>query len=159
MAFDALVLLGCRVEPASLPGPAERRVERAARAFHDGLAPLVVVSGGRRWHGALEAERLAAALVARGVPESALLREEQSRNTLENARCTRALLALAGRTRIGLVSCDWHLPRALWIFRRAGFEVEPLPAPSPPVPLHRRALRSFRENGAWLLGRAAVLAW
>lgn len=159
MNFDALVLLGCRVELARLPGPAERRVERATRAFHEGLASRVVVSGGRRWRGQLEAEVLGRALEARGVPSSSLLFESESLNTLENARgCARLLLPLGVR-RVGLVTCDFHLPRALWTFRRAGFDPEPLAATSPPLSPGRRALRAARERGAWWLGRAVALAW
>jgi uncharacterized SAM-binding protein YcdF (DUF218 family) len=157
--MDALVLLGCRVEPGRLPGPAQRRVERAARAFREGLASRVVVSGGRRWNGLLEAEELGRALEAKGVPKTALLLETESRNTLENARRCRLLLAPLGVQRVGLVSCDFHLPRALWIFRRAGFDAEPLPAPSPPLSPGRRSLRAARERGAWWLGRAVVLGW
>ena len=159
MSFDALVLLGCRVATPTLPGAAERRVERAARAFAEGLAERVVVSGGRRWDGAQEAETLARALVARGVPESALLLEADSQNTLENARFTARLLAPLGLVRVGLVSCDWHLPRALWIFRRAGLEPEPVAALSPPVSGGERSVRALREHGAWLLGRVAAIGW
>jgi uncharacterized SAM-binding protein YcdF (DUF218 family) len=159
MALDALVLLGCRVDVAALPGAAERRVERAAGAFHEGLAKLVVVSGGGRWGEALESEVLGRALAARGVPREALLLEGDSRNTLENARCTARLLLPRGLRKVGLVSCDWHLPRALWVFRRAGFEPEPVPAASPPVAFGPRSLRTLREQGAWLLGRVAAIGW
>jgi uncharacterized SAM-binding protein YcdF (DUF218 family) len=159
MAFDALVLLGCRVEVAALPGAAERRVERAAQAFREGLAPLIVVSGGGRYGEALEAEVLAQALEQRGVPGTALLLESASKNTLENARRSAELLFPLGLRRVGVVTCDWHLPRALWVFRRAGFEAEPVPAASPPLTFGPRSLRALREHGAWLLGRVAAMAW
>jgi uncharacterized SAM-binding protein YcdF (DUF218 family) len=159
MAFDALVLLGCRVATAALPGAAERRVERAARAFHAGLAPRIVVSGGRRYAEAVEAEVLGRALEQRGVPAGALLLESASQNTLENARYSARLLFPLGLRRVGVVSCDWHLPRALWVFRRAGFEAEPVPAPAPPLAFGPRSLRTLREHGAWLLGRVAAIGW
>jgi uncharacterized SAM-binding protein YcdF (DUF218 family) len=154
VTYDALVLLGCRITPGALPPAAERRVARAAQAFEASLAPRVVVSGGRAWEGLMEADRLARELVNRGVPESALLVERMSLTTLDNARCTARLLAPLGVRRVGLVTCDWHLGRALWSFRREGFDAEGVAAISPPLPPHRRALRSLRERGAWLLDRA-----
>lgn len=159
MRFDALVLLGCRVTAARLPGPAARRVARAAAAYHDGLSAHVVVSGGRVWDGVVEADALAAALTRAGVPRSALTLERASTTTLENARLAAPLLAELGAQNVGLVSCDWHLARALWCFRRAGVVAEAVPAPSPSVPALRRGLRSAKERGAWLLDRAAALAW
>jgi uncharacterized SAM-binding protein YcdF (DUF218 family) len=157
--FDALVLLGCRVAAERLPGPAARRVARAAAAYHDGSSMRVVVSGGRAWAGLVEADALAAELERAGVPRSALLLERASQSTLENARLTAPLLAELGARRVGLVSCDWHLARALWCFQRAGVVAEPMPAPSPRVPALRRGLRGARERGAWLLDRAVALAW
>lgn len=150
MAFDALVLLGCRVAAGALPSAAARRVARAAGAFRVGLAPRVVVSGGRVWEGWVEADRLADELVKHGVPRESLLLESASRTTHDNAVLSWRLLAPLGHRRIGLVSCDWHLARALWSFRRQGFDAEPVAAASPPVPVHRRVTRGLRERGAWV---------
>ncbi|HTQ03137.1 MAG TPA: YdcF family protein [Polyangiaceae bacterium] len=151
MPFDALVLLGCRVAAGALPAAAARRAARAADAFGAGLAPRVVVTGGRVWEGRVEADRLADELVTQGVPRESLLLERASRTTRDNAVLTARLLAPLGYVRIGLVSCDWHLARALWSFRREGFEAEPVAALSPPLGTHRRVGRALRERGAWLL--------
>jgi uncharacterized SAM-binding protein YcdF (DUF218 family) len=157
--FDALVLLGCRVEAGRLPGPAARRVARAAAAFHDGWSSRIVVSGGRLCAGIVEADALAVELERAGVPTSALVLERASRTTLENARLTAPILAQLGAHRVGLVSCDWHVARALWCFRRAAVAVEAVPAPSPPVSALRRGLRGAKEQVAWLRDRAVTLAW
>lgn len=73
---------------------------QAARVWHEGWAPLVVVSGGRGkvtagWD---EPEARVFARVARehGVPESALLLEEAAANTGENIANTRRLLEARG---------------------------------------------------------------
>jgi uncharacterized SAM-binding protein YcdF (DUF218 family) len=157
--FDALVLLGCPVRGTPLSGAARRRVERAASAFHEGLAPVLVVSGGRRWSGVLEADALARALAERGVPSAALLLERESRTTHENAVQTARLLRPSGRRSVGIVTCDWHLRRALYCFRRAGFEAEGLGAVSPPLPPLRALLRALRERGAWFYVRAVARGW
>lgn len=159
MRFDALVLLGCRVSAGSLPGAASRRVARAAAAYRDGLSERIVVSGGRAWDGVVEADALAAELESAGVPRAALLLERASRTTRENARLSVQLLRELGARRVGVVSCDWHLARALWCFRRAGIDAEAVPAPSPPLPPLRRSLRGAKERGAWLLDRAVALGW
>jgi uncharacterized SAM-binding protein YcdF (DUF218 family) len=157
MVFDALVLLGCRVTSGGLPGPARRRVEAAAAAFAAGFAPRVAVTGGKRWGATIEAEELARALRAAGVPSDAILFERAATNTFENARFTAKLLVPLGFTRVGLVTCDWHLPRALWNFREAGLSAEPLPAVSPAVAVSQRALRTLGEGAAFLHDRAVAL--
>jgi cyclophilin family peptidyl-prolyl cis-trans isomerase/vancomycin permeability regulator SanA len=156
--FDALVVLGCPVASAALPPPARRRVARAAAAYAEGLSRRVVVSGGRAWDGHVEADRLAEELVAKGVPREALLLERDSRRTRENATRTARLIQPLGWRRIGLVTCDFHLARALFCFRRAGFEVEPVAALTPPLPASTRAWRFLREQCAWILDRAGPLA-
>lgn len=51
--------------------------------------------------------------------------EEESNNTLENALYSYRLLHAADIKRIYLVTHAWHMPRALYAFRKAGFEVIP----------------------------------
>jgi uncharacterized SAM-binding protein YcdF (DUF218 family) len=157
--FDALVLLGCRVAAGALPPPAARRVTRTAEAFALGLAPRVVVSGGRRWEERVEADRLAEELCRRGVPREALLLERRSRNTRENALLTAGLLTPLRLASVGIVTCDWHLPRALWSFRHEGFAAEGVPAQAPPVAAVGRASRFLREQGAWLSDRVRAALW
>lgn len=134
---DAIVVLGCRVRPSGEPTEtAQRRVLRAARAYAEGVAPRVVASGGRRWGEHAEALVLRQALVGAGVPAEALTVELCSMTTSENAFFTARLLTRSGVRRAAVVSCAWHLPRAVADFEAAGLEVVPLPAQPPdPGPL------------------------
>jgi len=157
--LDALVLLGCRTGPGPLPGAAERRTQRAAEAYHAGLGRLLLVSGGRRWAGQVEADTLAAALRERGVPDHVLHLERASLTTRENARHSAALLAKLGAKTVGLVTSDWHLPRALACFRRMGVQAEGLPAPSGDLRGLGRAWRALREFVASLIDRVVMLTW
>jgi uncharacterized SAM-binding protein YcdF (DUF218 family) len=157
--FDALVILGCRVNGTPLSGAALRRVERTASAWNEGLAPRLVASGGQRWNGIVEAEALADALVARGVPRDVIVLERESRTTHENAIKTARILLAEGHRSVGVVTCDWHLRRALYCFRRAGFDAVGLGAPSPPVSSSTFLLRRLREQGAWFYVRAVARGW
>ena len=143
----SLVLLGCRVVgPAALSPPARRRALCAARALHSGLTRHILACGGKRWGGVREADALSAFLVEQGVPETALERETLSRSTRQNAHYAAQLLLPRGLSRVWLVTCDWHMPRALRCFEGAGFQPEPLPALSPPIAIRSGLYRSARER-------------
>jgi uncharacterized SAM-binding protein YcdF (DUF218 family) len=160
MSLDALVLLGCRIERGGRPSDAgQRRARALADAFLAGRAPLCVVSGGRRWHGVAEAEALMAELERLGVPRDAMLPELRSLSTCENARGVRDVLMPLGLVRVGVVTCDWHAPRALACFRTAGLVPEAIPAASPRIALTRRARRAVRERVSYWLDRLATFGW
>ncbi len=152
---DAIVLLGCRIEPGGRPGPAaRRRAARAAAAFRDGVASWVLASGGRRWDGVPEALALRDELARLGVPESAVAVELCSLSTFENARYSAPLLRERAARRVALVTCDWHMPRALASFRVVGVDAFGLAAPSAPLAPHRALARAARERVSWLVDRS-----
>lgn len=63
-----------------------------------------------------------------GIPAERLILESEARNTEENARFLRqAVDAQPGETWL-LVTSAFHMPRAMGLFRRAGFDVVPWPA-------------------------------
>lgn len=62
-----------------------------------------------------------------GLDPARLTLEDQSRNTWENAVFTRRLVAPKPGERWLLVTSAWHMPRAMGVFRKAGFEVEAFP--------------------------------
>ncbi|MDX2259134.1 MAG: YdcF family protein [Hyphomicrobiaceae bacterium] len=62
-----------------------------------------------------------------GVAPQRILLESKSANTWENALFTRDLVATASGQRFLLVTSAYHMPRAMGVFRRAGFDVWPAP--------------------------------
>ncbi|HVY30478.1 MAG TPA: YdcF family protein [Polyangiaceae bacterium] len=156
--FDVLVVLGCRVA-TPLPGAAQRRVERAARAYHEEGATLVIASGGKAWAGVKECELFARGLVERGVPAERVLQERKSMTTRGNARSVLELLRGRDVQRLGLVTCDWHLPRALRLFRRLGMSPIGVPAVSPVLSPPRASARFLRERGSLLLDLVLAPIW
>lgn len=153
VAFDVLVVLGCRVATPRLPDAALRRVERAARAYHEEGAELLVTSGGKDWAGVRECEAFAQGLIERGVPAARVLQERESLTTRGNARGVHELLRERPVGSLGLVTCDWHMARALSLFRRLGLSPIAVPAESPLRPFPIWAARYLRERGSLALDR------
>lgn len=127
--YDAILVLGGGVVPAAppeVPYPeltdAADRVWHAARLYHRGAAPRIIVSGGSLLDrptdpATTEAEGMRRFLVDLGVPNTAIVSEGESRNTRENVRNTRGIV---GDGRVALVTSAQHMPRALQIAREAG---------------------------------------
>jgi uncharacterized SAM-binding protein YcdF (DUF218 family) len=114
---DAIVVLGCT--PSSR---LRRRVERGVQLYRQGVAPVVLLSGGGSGPEP-EAEIMRRAASACGIPEATLLVEPNSQDTIGNARESAALLHARGWRTVALVSDRTHLPRAALLFRLAGIEV------------------------------------
>jgi uncharacterized SAM-binding protein YcdF (DUF218 family) len=134
---QAIVLLGGGTRPHLPPRPmsemneAGDRVGYAAKLYHEGKAPFIVVSGGFiEFFGSTvpEADAMQELLMAYGVPEDAIVREDRSRNTYENALYVREIADAEGFNQILLVTSGLHMPRSVAIFEHQGFEVLPAPA-------------------------------
>ena len=135
-------VLGCRSQSGALA----RRAEAAVRTYEARGATLVIACGGRSWGGLVEADELMRRLVAGGVPEASIVRERCSLDTRDNARFAAALLRRRGLSRVVVVTCSWHLPRAERAFRVAGLEVEGVGAPPPSSTFLQRLYRRERER-------------
>lgn len=122
-----------------------RRATWALAALRAGLASSVVASGGRRWGPHVEADVLAATFARWGVPRDRIYPELASLTTAENAVFTAALLERIGAERAIVVTCSWHMPRALACFRAAGVRCVALPAPAPPASFVTTARRAVHE--------------
>jgi uncharacterized SAM-binding protein YcdF (DUF218 family) len=147
---DAIVVLGCALDRSGAPTPAlERRTRHGVALHRAGAAPFLVLSGGGP-HPRSEAAAMAEIARAAGIPEAAILLEDRSRNTFENAAFTVPLLVERGATRVVLVSDFYHLPRARLMFRLAGLPVAAVAAPPSP-PLRRVLPMILREAAATAL--------
>ena len=133
-AADAIILLSGDVRPASAIQPypmlsiSGDRAWHAYRLWRAGKAPLIIVSGGVVWPEIND--RSAAAILSEflkdlGVPETAIVREERSRNTRQNARYSAQLADRLGVKTALLVTHTWHMRRALSVFQRTGLKTFP----------------------------------
>ncbi len=127
---DAIVVLGAGVIGecvANLNGV--RRILLGAKLFKDGRAPLLVVTGGSAGGHCPVADAMAQVARDSGVPADKILLERQSRNTHENGERTAPLLRERNVSRILLVTDRLHMRRAVGVFGRLGFAVEPSAVP------------------------------
>ena len=159
---DAVVVLGggndyawldrAQVHPDQLEGS---RLAAGARAWLAGRARVIVLSGGGGGgNGDSEAYRMAEAIARLGVPASALMLEEHSRDTRDNARNTTAMLRSRGMKRVLLVTSSLHMPRASLLFRQAGLEVLAVPVPEPANRATWRQRWFPSRRALWRSGRA-----
>ncbi|MGD0497306.1 MAG: YdcF family protein [Bryobacteraceae bacterium] len=135
---QAIVVLGGDIRmpngrrPLSELAESSDRLLHALRLYKAGKAPRILLTGGNVEFlvgaGQIPEARTAAALLEEwGVPAEAILIEDRSRNTRENAVFSRAALEPLGVRRILLVTSASHMPRAFRVFGRLGFEVIPAP--------------------------------
>ncbi|MEM9071940.1 MAG: YdcF family protein [Myxococcota bacterium] len=115
--FDAIVVAGCRAMPDGTPSMAlRRRIERAVELWNAGMAPQIVFTGGVGDAPLSEASVSATYAESLGVPRSAMLLEERSTSTNENARFAAELLPR--EVAIIVVSDAYHVYRCERVFGR-----------------------------------------
>lgn len=133
---DRILVLGRRLRDDRPTEVFEARLAHAAALWRRGLAPRILVAGGRTGGAGLsEAEAGRAWLVARGVPEADVEVEDQSQHTLENLFHVRSALGAPDGARLILVSDGLHLARAGALAAGLGLRVLRSPAPAcPPAP-------------------------
>lgn len=129
--YFAIVVLGGGIVPASPPAIASPhlvdgadRTWHAARLFRQDVAPRVIVSGGTSISGQTEAQAMEQFLTELGVPDRAILRDDNARNTIENIAEVRRLV---GDERVALVTSAYHMPRAMRLARLAGLNASAFP--------------------------------
>ena len=137
---DAIVVMGA-AQYDGRPSPVfAARLDHAIDLFHANVAPILIVTGGKA-HGdrTTEAASARAYALARGVPASAILAEDQSRTTLQSIRGVAALMRSADAQTAVFVSDPSHMFRVLWMASDAG--VTAWGSPTRTSPLERDPIR------------------
>jgi len=130
---DAILVLGGAVGPAVTNFPYENgyaaidRVLLAARLYHAGRAPRILVSGGGEEDYA-EAVAMADLLDRLEVPPEAVLLEISSHDTRQNMFYSAAMLKSDGIEKVLLVTSALHMRRALAEAAAAGIDAIPVAA-------------------------------
>ncbi len=131
---DAIVVLGA-AQYNGRPSPVlSARLDHALALYDRDLAPLIVLTGGRAGGDVYtEAEAGRLYLEERGVPSSAMVLENEGRDTLTSMEGVAAVLEDSNITRLLLVSDGFHLLRSELMARHFGFEAYSSPAPDGPI--------------------------
>ncbi|HSS01998.1 MAG TPA: YdcF family protein [Kofleriaceae bacterium] len=123
-ALDAIVVLGAPLGRRDALTPLlVERVTAAASLWRAGAGRVVIATGGLTGGTRAEADVIAAALRAAGIPD--VLAETASTSTLENARLCRPLLEARGVRSLWIVTQPFHARRGARLFRQAGFDAHP----------------------------------
>ncbi len=132
--FDAIVVLsggaaskGTLRPSDQLSGLSLERTICGADLFAQGLAPRLILTGGDAMifgQGPKEAVEMTRLALRLGVPEDAIVLEDRSRTTYENAVGVKRIL---GHASILLVTSASHVPRAVGLFRKQGLETTAFP--------------------------------
>ncbi len=135
------------------------RVDRGVALWKAGRAPVLVMSGAgatKTETGLPDSHGMKAYALGLGVPEEAIVEEDRSYSTLQNAWFTAALDRIDPAEKLIVVTHRYHLPRAWASFRWAGFtDIALVAADTGPVRIDRQP---FLEGVKWPanLLRAAV---
>ena len=155
---DAIIIFGA-AEYAGRPSPVFRaRLDHANQLFRQGLAPVVITTGGAAAdphfsEGGVGHDYL----MRRGVPESALIAETQASDTSESAARV-AVIMRANRMKSCIAVSDaFHMFRIHKLLENQGMQVYIAPRPdSRPKSGWQRAMAVMRESASYLLWKLGV---
>jgi uncharacterized SAM-binding protein YcdF (DUF218 family) len=128
-AADAIVVLGA-AQYSGRPSPVLRaRLDHAIALYARGIAPRLVLTGGiAEGDTASEAAVSRTYAMRKGVPDSAILQENDGRTTHQSLRAVAQLLEARGIDRAVVVSDGFHLFRAWTSARHHGLAALTSPA-------------------------------
>jgi len=149
---DCIIVLGAKVWPdGRMSNSLIYRCEVALEAWEGGVAPEIILCGGRGHDEPVtEAGAMHAWLSGKGVPDGIIHIEDASRDTRENLNNAKAIMAENGFESACICTSDYHVARALWLAKDVQIHASAIAARSPST------LRSFiwgrcREAVSWVL--------
>jgi uncharacterized SAM-binding protein YcdF (DUF218 family) len=155
---DAIVVLGA-AQYDGTPSPLlASRLDHALTLYRRGLAPIVVVTGGKQPRDRFtEADSEARYLVDHGVPETAILREETGRTSWDSLGGVADILQPRGLHRVLLVSDPFHSMRIRGMADE--LDLDAYVSPTRTSPIHGiTALRRMLKEAAGV-GAARIVGW
>lgn len=151
---DAIVVLGAAQYDGRPSPQLAARLDHVVDLWNRGLAPVVVVTGGKLPGDRFtEAQASTRYLTRRGVPASAILAEDQSHNTYDSLVGVRDVLRQRGVTRVLLVTDPYHSLRSQLIAEEVGLTAYVSPTRTSPVTGATAFERHLKEAAGISLGR------
>ena len=156
---DAIVVLGA-AQYDGRPSPVlAARLDHALELWQDGLAPLIVVTGGKR-PGDRFTEATAGAnyLLDHGVPDAQILREVQGTTSWESLAAAARILRERGLDEVMLVSDPYHALRIGGIADEVGLAAHVSPTTTSPSREPRRSVTWSRRPAPSRSGGSSATA-
>jgi uncharacterized SAM-binding protein YcdF (DUF218 family) len=153
-AADAIIVLGAAQYDGEPSPVLAARLDHAAGLYRRGLAPLLVVTGGRQ-----EGDRFTEAgagaeyLEDLGIPGDVIERETTSTHSWESLAAAARFLRAEGVERVILVSDPYHSYRIEAIADELGFDASVSPTRTSPVGTAGEFRAMLRETAAVAVGR------
>jgi uncharacterized SAM-binding protein YcdF (DUF218 family) len=151
---DAIVVLGAAQYDGRPSPQLAARLDHVVTLYGEGLAPLVVVTGGKQPDDRFtEAESSAQYLADRGVPPDAIMMERSGHSTYQSMAGVAEVLAGGGLDRVVVVTDPYHALRARLIAQDVGLTAYASPTPTSVVHGGSSLRRHLLEAGGVALGR------
>jgi uncharacterized SAM-binding protein YcdF (DUF218 family) len=151
---DAIVVMGAAQYDGEPSPQLAARLDHVVELWPQGIAPLVVVTGGNQPGDRFtEAEASARYLVERGVPEEAVVLENEGGNSYESLEGVADLLAERGLSDVLIVTDPYHSLRSRLIAEDLGLTAYVSPTPSSVVTGGESLVRHFQEAAGVSVGR------
>ena len=147
------VILGAQVLPGGRPSPTlEVRTRHAGELYARGRVETLIPTGGEGEHPPGEAVVMSAILQEMGVPEAAILREDEAASTWESALRVAEIARRRGIREVLVVTDPLHCVRTAASFGRVGLRAVAEPVYSSPMWRKKWSRRGqfSRESGALL---------
>jgi uncharacterized SAM-binding protein YcdF (DUF218 family) len=155
---SAIIVFGA-AEYDGRPSPIFRaRLDHADTLFRQGLAPVVITTGGHAADPKFSEGGVGHDyLMRKGVPESALIAETQASDTAESAQRVAVIMRANHMNSCIAVSDAYHMFRIRKLVEHQGMQVFLAPRPdSRPKSAWQRAVAVMRESASYLLWRAGI---
>ena len=151
---EAIVVLGAAQYDGTPSPQLAARLDHALSLWEAGVAPMIMVTGGNRPGDRFtEAEAGFDYLVERGVPESAIQREDVGSTTYESMAAAASILGAQGIDDIVLVTDPYHSLRSGLIADEVGLDPTLSPTPSTVVTGWTSFRRELFEAAGVAVGR------
>ncbi|HEY3096694.1 MAG TPA: YdcF family protein [Acidimicrobiia bacterium] len=151
---EAIVVLGAAQYNGRPTAVFRARLDHAAELYHERVAPMIVVTGGKQAGDQFtEATSGANYLHNRGVPDAAILRETTSRTSWESLAAAARVLRDRGEKQVVLVSDPFHALRIRSIANELGLDAVTSPTRSSPISGFEEWHRFLSEAMRVALGR------
>lgn len=133
-SVDAIIVLGAAQWNGRPTDVFEARLQHTLDLYNRGLAPWIIVTGGKMEGDAFtEADTAETWLINRGVPERAILKETVGNDTWENINGAWKVSRNHNIRSVLIVSDGFHLFRAERMAAKVGFEAYSSAAPESPI--------------------------